>query len=237
MVILPAIDIKGGECVRLYQGDMSTAEKVAADPLETAKAFGTAGAGWVHMVDLDGAVLGSRVNSGIFIDIAKKSGLKTELGGGIRKIEDIDFYLYNGISRVVLGSAAVGNPALVELAVKKYGSKIAVGIDAKNGKAAAEGWTEVSGMDYIALARAMETLGVQTIIYTDIGRDGMLTGPNMEQLKAINAAVKCDIIASGGINDINDIKALKACGLYGAVCGRSIYKGTLSLAEAISVCS
>ncbi len=235
MVILPAIDIKDGECVRLYQGEMSTAEKVAGDPLETAKAFKAAGADWLHMVDLNGAIQGNRINSEIFIDIAKNSGLLVELGGGIRKMEDIDFYIQNGIARVVLGSAAISNPRLVERAVKKYGNKIAVGIDAKNGKAAAEGWTTLSGLDYIELACKMEALGVTYIIYTDIGKDGMLAGPNIEQLEAINAAVKCDVIASGGITNINDIKQLKLSGLYGAICGRSIYKGTLDLAQAIKV--
>ena len=233
MVILPAIDIKDGECVRLYQGEMSSAEKVAGDALETAKAFKAAGARWIHMVDLNGAIQGSRVNSEIFINVAKNSGLAVELGGGIRQMEDIDFYLQNGISRVVLGSAAISNPKLVELAVKKYGEKIAVGIDAKNGKAAAEGWTEVSGIDYIELAQKMEELGVEYIIYTDISRDGMLSGPNMEQLKAIDSAVNCNIIASGGITNLDDIKLLKNSGLYGAICGRSIYKGTLNLTEAI----
>ena len=235
MLILPAIDIKDGECVRLYQGEMSTAEKVAGAPLETALAFKAAGAHWLHMVDLNGAIQGNRVNSTIFIDVAKNSGLAVELGGGIRKMEDIDFYLQNGISRVVLGSAAISNPGLVEQAVKKYGNKIAVGIDAKNGKAAAQGWTTVSEMDYLDLALKMESLGVEYIIYTDIGRDGMLSGPNTEQLEAINAAVRCDIIASGGITDINDIKHLRQSGLYAAICGRSIYKGTLDLAQAIKV--
>lgn len=233
MLILPAIDIKDGECVRLYQGEMSSAEKVAGDPLETAKSFKAAGAEWLHAVDLNGAFQGRRVNSEIFLDIAKNSGLAVELGGGIRQMDDIDFYLQNGISRVVLGSAAIGNPSLVERAVKKYGEKIAVGIDAKNGKAAAEGWAEISGLDYLDLARKMEALGVEFIIYTDIGRDGMLSGPNIEQLRAINSAVKCKIIASGGITGIDDIKILHKNGLYGAICGRSIYKGTLNLSEAI----
>ncbi len=235
MFILPAIDIKDGECVRLYQGEMSSAEKVAGDALETAQAFKAAGAEWLHTVDLNGAFQGVRVNSEILIDIAQNSGLFVELGGGIRKMEDIDFYLQNGISRVILGSAAISNPRLVELAVKKYGEKIAVGIDAKNGKAAAEGWTEVSGIDYIALARQMENFGVGYIIFTDIGRDGMLSGPNTQQLEAINSAVKCKIIASGGITNIEDIKTLKKSGVYGVICGRSIYKGTLNLAEAVKV--
>ncbi len=235
MIILPAIDIKDGECVRLYKGVMSTAEVVADDALATAAAFKDAGAEWVHMVDLNGAVEGVRVNSGIFIDVAQKSGLKVELGGGIRRLEDIDYYLDKGIGRVVIGSAAVTNPELVEEAVKKYGEKIAVGIDAKKGRVAVSGWTTVSEIDFITMAQSMEAIGVSVIIYTDIDRDGMLSGPNIEQLNKINQSVSCDIIASGGINDINDIVALRDCGFYGAICGRSLYKGTLNLEEAVKV--
>ena len=235
MVILPAIDIKDGECVRLYRGDMDTAEKVAADALETAARFKAAGAAWIHMVDLNGAVAGKRVNSDIFLAVARESGLLVELGGGIRTMEDIDYYLNNGITRVVLGSAAVSNPALVETAVKVYEDRIAVGIDAKDGMVAVSGWTEVSSVDYISLARRMEALGVEYIIYTDIGTDGMLCGPNTQQLTALNAAVSCRVIASGGITTIEDIVCLRDAGLYGAICGRSIYKGTLDLRQAVEV--
>ncbi|NLP48865.1 MAG: 1-(5-phosphoribosyl)-5-[(5-phosphoribosylamino)methylideneamino]imidazole-4-carboxamide isomerase [Clostridiales bacterium] len=234
MIIYPAIDIKDGECVRLYQGVMKTAEKVASDALETALSFKAAGAKWLHMVDLNGAISGKRVNSDIFLEIAKKSGLKVQLGGGIRTIEDIEFYLEKGISRLILGSAAIVNPALVEEALKLFGDKIAVGIDAKGGKAASDGWVKDSGLDYIELAKKMEGLGVACIIYTDIGCDGMLKGPNLEQLDKINNSVSCDIIASGGVTDLNDIKELKKLQLYGAICGRSIYSGSLDLKEAVA---
>jgi phosphoribosylformimino-5-aminoimidazole carboxamide ribotide isomerase len=184
MVILPAIDIKNGECVRLYRGDMSTAQKVAENYMLTAESFKASGAQWIHMVDLDGAISGRRVNSNIFIDVVKHSGLKVELGGGIRSMEDIEFYICNGISRVVLGSAAVKNSQLVKCAVETFGEKIAVGIDTKGSKVAAGGWVELSSIDYIELAKEMESFGVRYIIYTDISRDGMLSGPNLERLQA-----------------------------------------------------
>ncbi|HOO26309.1 MAG TPA: 1-(5-phosphoribosyl)-5-[(5-phosphoribosylamino)methylideneamino]imidazole-4-carboxamide isomerase [Clostridiales bacterium] len=234
MLIFPAIDIKDGKCVRLYQGDMNTAETVAADAFETALAFKKAGALWVHMVDLNGAVSGKRVNSDIFLKVAADSGLKLQLGGGIRTMADVEFYLERGVDRIIFGSAAITNPALVKESVKLFGEKIAVGIDAKDGKAATEGWVKDSGLNYIDLAKKMEGLGVGCIIYTDIGRDGMLKGPNLEQLDKINRSVSCDIIASGGVTDLDDIKQLKELGLYGAICGRSIYSGSLKLEEAVA---
>jgi phosphoribosylformimino-5-aminoimidazole carboxamide ribotide isomerase len=237
MVILPAIDIKNGECVRLYRGDMSTAQKVAENYMLTAESFKASGAQWIHMVDLDGAISGRRVNSNIFIDVVKHSGLKVELGGGIRSMEDIEFYICNGISRVVLGSAAVKNSQLVKCAVETFGEKIAVGIDTKGSKVAAGGWVELSSIDYIELAKEMESFGVRYIIYTDIRRDGMLSGPTLERLHALNEAVSCNIIASGGITDMKDIINLLKCDLYGAICGRSIYSGTLNLSHAVAAAS
>ncbi|MGI6730491.1 MAG: 1-(5-phosphoribosyl)-5-[(5-phosphoribosylamino)methylideneamino]imidazole-4-carboxamide isomerase [Anaerovoracaceae bacterium] len=233
MIILPAIDIKNGQCVRLTKGDFATVEKVAEDPLETALEFQRQGAKWLHMVDLDGAVEGELINREIFLNVAKKTDLKVELGGGIRSMESIHFYLENGISRVILGSAAVSNPKLVEEAVAKYGDKIAVGIDARNEMVSASGWLDDSNIHYIDLARKMEEVGVNYIIFTDISKDGTLSGPNLEQLSRINKAVDCNIIASGGIHVIDDIIALNEMELYGAICGKSIYKGTLSLKEAI----
>lgn len=234
MVILPAIDIHQGKCVRLYQGDYATAQQVAADPVETAVSFREAGAEWVHMVDLDGAKSGNLENREIFLTVAKECGLPIELGGGIRDMKAVEYYLEHGISRVILGSAAIRNPEFVREAVHVFGEKIAVGIDAKNGKAAASGWLEESEFDYIDLAKSMEQIGVRTIIYTDIAKDGTLSGPNLEQLIRINAAVSCDIIASGGIHNLDDIKALTKQGLYGAICGKSLYQGTLDLKEAIA---
>ena len=234
MVILPAIDIQNRQCVRLVKGDFATAHQVASDPLETAKAFRAAGARWIHMVDLDGARFGSRQNADIFIEVAKQTGLKVELGGGIRDMETLDYYFENGISRCILGSAALKNPELVRQAVEKYGHRVAVGIDAKDGMVATEGWLDVSEVHYLDLARQMEKMGVQVIIFTDISRDGTLTGPNLEQLKSLKQAVGCHIIASGGIRELSDITDCKEAELYGAICGKSLYSGTLDLAEAVN---
>ena len=235
MLIFPAIDIKNGTCVRLYQGEMYTAEQVANSALEAAGAFKAAGASWVHMVDLDGAVEGVRKNTGIFLEVVQESGLKVEVGGGIRTMTDIAFYLENGISRVILGSIALRDALLVRQAVAEFGGQIAVGIDARDGMVAAEGWVETSAVSDVELAKRMEDAGVQCLICTDIARDGMLSGPNLGQLTRIQRAVKCDIVASGGVTNLSDIAALRDCGLYGAICGRSIYKGTLSLREAIQI--
>lgn len=235
MLIFPAIDIKNGTCVRLYQGEMSSAEQVANSALEAAGAFKAAGASWVHMVDLDGAVEGVRKNTGIFLEVVQESGLKVEVGGGIRTMADIAFYLENGISRVILGSIALRDALLVRQAVAEFGGQIAVGIDARDGMVAAEGWVETSAVSDVELAKRMEDAGVQCLICTDIARDGMLSGPNLGQLTRIQRAVKCDIVASGGVTNLSDIAALRDCGLYGAICGRSIYKGTLSLREAIQI--
>lgn len=236
MIIFPAIDIMNKKPVRLYKGEFSTAKQVAENALETARAFEKAGAEWIHTVDLDGSLKKERVNSDVFLEIASETSLKVEVGGGIRSLEDIEFYLSNGIERVILGSVALKNPLLVKEAVAEFGEKIAVGIDASNGYAAAEGWTESSNVYFTDLAKKMEDFGVKTIIYTDISKDGTLSGPNLSQLKEINKAVSCNIIASGGITDINDIIALRNEGLYGAICGKSIYNSTLDLREAIEIC-
>lgn len=238
MIILPAIDIKDGNCVRLFKGDFSTVEKVASDYMETAKGFENSGASWIHMVDLDGAKEGRPVNTNIYKDVANKTSLKVEVGGGIRNIETIDEYLAMGISRVIIGSAALKDPVLVADAVNKFGSeKIAVGIDAKNGMVATEGWLEESDVNYIQLAKEMIKIGVEYFIVTDISKDGTLSGVNTEQLKKLSEEVKgkCKIIASGGVHTIEDIEACKELGLYGTICGKSIYKGTLDLREAITV--
>lgn len=238
MIILPAIDIKDGNCVRLFKGDFSTVEKVASDYMETSKGFENSGASWIHMVDLDGAKEGRPVNTNIYKDVANKTSLKVEVGGGIRNIETIDEYLAMGISRVIIGSAALKDPVLVADAVNKFGSeKIAVGIDAKNGMVATEGWLEESDVNYIQLAKEMIKIGVEYFIVTDISKDGTLSGVNTEQLKKLSEEVKgkCNIIASGGVHTIEDIKACKELGLYGTICGKSIYKGTLDLREAITV--
>lgn len=236
MIILPAIDIKDGNCVRLFKGDFSTVEKVAADYLETAKSFEAVGAKWIHMVDLDGAKEGKPVNAKIYTDVAEKTNLKVEVGGGIRNLETIQEYLNMGISRVILGSVALKNPELVSDAVEKFGSeKIVVGIDAVNEMVATEGWLESSDVNYIDLANKMIETGVKYFIFTDISKDGTLSGVNVQQLKKLADATygKCNIIASGGVHTMDDIVVCKEMGLYGTICGKSIYKGTLDLREAV----
>ena len=234
MIILPAIDIKDGQCVRLVRGDYATAHKVAEDPIETALSFQAAGAKWLHMVDLDGAKDKKLSNREVFLSVAKATNLKIEVGGGIRTLESIEFYLERGISRVILGSAALKNPDLVKTAVREFGgAAIAVGIDAKDEQVATEGWLDASDVHYLDLARKMEQFGVKCIIFTDISKDGTLQGPNLSQLGEINDAVSCDIIASGGISCIEDIKNLRDLHLYGAICGKSLYSGNLALYQAI----
>lgn len=235
MILLPAIDIKDGNCVRLKKGDYATAHKVADSPYEAAAGFRAAGAAWMHMVDLDGAKDAKLINADLIADVAQSSGLHVEVGGGIRSMEAADYYLSRGIDRVILGSAAVKDPQLVADAVRHYGDKIAVGIDAKNGMVQAEGWLDSSEIPFPELAKRMEDVGVQTIIFTDISRDGMLTGPNLRQLNELKQAVSCNIIASGGVAVLKDIIDLAELALYGAICGKAIYSGTLDLRQAIDV--
>ena len=234
MIILPAIDIKDGNCVRLFKGDYSTVQKVAENYMDTARSFEEAGAKWIHMVDLDGAKDASQQNKEIFINVAKDTGLKVEVGGGIRSLDTVEMYLKNGISRVIIGSAAVKNPALVKDAVKEYGDRIAVGIDARGGYVATEGWLESSDGYFTDLAKAMSDVGVKYIIFTDISKDGTLSGVNSAQLDEINRACSANIIASGGVHTIDDIIACRRLGLYGTICGKSIYSGTLDLKYAIA---
>ncbi len=225
MIVLPAIDIKDKTCVRLFKGDYGTAQKVAEDPFETARKFAREGAKWIHMVDLNGAKDAYPVNREIFLKIAKETG--------IRDMKTIEDYLREGISRIILGSAAVKNPDLVAEAVKEFGDKIAVGIDARDGMVATEGWMETSAVCYLELAMAMEQMGVKTLIYTDISRDGTLTGVNLDHLEQLNDTVSCRIIASGGVRSIEDIENCAKLGLYGCICGKSIYSGAIDLKEAI----
>lgn len=236
MIIFPAIDIMDGKPVRLLRGNFATAEQVAEDVLTTAKQFARVGCTWVHIVDLDGSLQKKPVNTDPILQVVEHTPLKVEVGGGIRTMEDIAFYLDRGVDRVILGSVALKNPELVQQAVDAYGDKIAVGIDAKQGMVATEGWTEDSQMDFIDLAKAMEKMGVATIIYTDIGRDGTLSGPDVQGLDRLNKAVSCNVIASGGVTTITDILVMKDKKMYGTICGKCIYKKTLDLREAVGIC-
>jgi len=236
MIILPAIDIKDGKCVRLMQGDYNTAHKVAESAVETAKGFENAGARWMHMVDLDGAKAKKPVNTDTVFSVRGNTNINIEVGGGIRDMATVDMYISGGVNRVILGSAALHDPDFVREAVKTYGRRIAVGIDALNGKVAAEGWTEQSEIDYLEMAKRMEDIGVRYLIFTDISKDGMLSGPNLQMLDRINRAVSCSVIASGGVSNLKDIIDLHALGLYGAIAGKSLYTGALDLSQAVRAC-
>lgn len=233
MIILPAIDLKDGKVVRLYQGDFSTAHQVADDPLSTARAFYDAGARYIHMVDLDGAKDGVRQNSAIVAAVAK-IGLRVELGGGIRSKDDLRAVFGMGVWRAVIGSAAVTDPEFVRQAVTEYGpERIAVGIDTRDGKVKTAGWVEDSGLDYLEFASQMAAIGVKKIIFTDIATDGTLEGPAYDRLAALQTHVNCDIIASGGVSCSEDIVRLRDMGMYGAIVGKAYYAGTVDLVRAV----
>lgn len=234
MIVLPAIDLQDGKVVRLYKGDFDTAHPVAEDPQRTAAAFADAGARYLHMVDLDGARSGERKNGAIVRAVAERSGLRVELGGGMRSMADLEAADAMGVSRMVIGSAAVRDPAFVRAAVERYGARIAVGIDALDGIVKTAGWVESSGLDYLEFARSMEGIGVKVIIFTDIATDGMLTGPSFDRLAALQKAVSCDLVASGGVTELDDIKRLRDMGLYGAIIGKAYYAGTIDLAAAVA---
>lgn len=233
MMILPAIDLKDGKCVRLLQGDFATVHQVADSPLETARVFREAGAKYIHMVDLDGARDGVRKNGDIVRRVCQKSGLKVELGGGIRSMEDLEAVFDLGVYRGVIGSAAVTDPDFVARAAQKYGDRMAVGIDTLDGKVKTAGWVEDSGLNYLDFAKQMEALGVKHIIFTDIATDGALSGPSLGRLEELRKAVSCRITASGGVSRNKDITDLLAAGMDGAIIGKAFYAGTIDLKRAI----
>lgn len=236
MIIIPAIDIIDQKPVRLYQGDYNKKEVVGSSILDIAKEFEREGAQYLHCVDLDGAKSGKKENAKIICEVARSLSISVEVGGGIRTFNDIEFYLENGVSRVILGTAALSDPDLVKLAVDTYKEKIAVGIDCKDGYVCVNGWLENSNAYFIDFAKEMQEIGVQTIIFTDISKDGTLSGPNFEMLKELKENVFIDIVASGGIKDIEDIQGLKDLDLYGAITGKAMYSKSLNLKEAIELC-
>jgi len=233
MLIFPAIDLKDGKAVRLYQGDFATVHQVADDPVETAETFYAAGARYLHMVDLDGARDGVRQNSAI-VKAAVETGLRVELGGGIRTMADLQAVFDLGVWRAVIGSAAVSDPDFVQEAIAEYGpERIAVGIDAKDGLIRIAGWVENAGLDYVFFANKMESIGVKYIIFTDIGTDGTLSGPAYTRLRALQKAVSCSLTASGGVSSNEDLRRLRDQGLYAAIVGKAWYCGKVDLAQAV----
>ena len=236
MIILPAIDIIDRKPVRLYQGDYAQKEIVGSSVMELAKNFEQSGAEYIHLVDLDGAKEGKRVNHEIILETAHALDVPVEVGGGIRTMAQIESYLENGIDRVILGTSAMEDPQLLQDALRRYGERIAVGIDCRDGLVYGRGWLEASELHYITFAKQLEEMGVQTVIVTDISKDGTLSGPNTDMLAALKEQSGMRIIASGGIRSIEDIAALKQLGLYGAITGKAMYHGTLDLKAAISLC-
>ncbi len=235
MIIFPAIDLYDKKAVRLFKGDYNQMTVYSENPLEVAKDFKEAGAEYIHMVDLEGAKDGTTPNFDIVASVAKESGLKVEIGGGIRNEETVKKYIDAGVMRVILGTAALNDREFLETVCKKYGDKIAVGADLKDGQVAVKGWLEtsdVSGMDFLS---EMQDLGVKTVICTDISRDGAMRGTNRELYKELSEKFSMDIVASGGVSTIEDIKALREMNLYGAIVGKAIYTGDIDLSEAIEV--
>lgn len=236
MLIIPAIDLKDGVCVRLQQGRKDAVTVYSRDAAGTAKKWEGMGARVLHVVDLDGAFSGSQKNLNKIMEIRKSVKMTIEVGGGIRNITAVDRLISAGIDRVIIGTAAIEDPSFVMDACNKFPGRIFIGIDAKDGKVAVKGWEEVSSIDAKELAKRVETVGIAGIIYTDIARDGMLTGPNIPALEEMVRTVKIPVIASGGIATIDDIKALlEIKDLWGAITGKAIYSGSLDLKEAIKM--
>ena len=234
MLILPAIDLRNGKCVNLVQGRAGEETIFSDHPVEMAQQWQRGGAEYLHLVDLDGAFGNTSDNLHIVKEIVETLQIPVQLGGGIRTMEKLEEVLALGVARAILGTAALKNPLLVEAACETQASRIAVGIDAKDGMVATEGWLDVSEKPALAFAKEMEDCGVQTIIYTDIKSDGMLQGPNLETTEAIADAVSVDVIASGGITSIQDVEALKAIEVHGAIVGRALYTGALDLKTALA---
>jgi phosphoribosylformimino-5-aminoimidazole carboxamide ribotide isomerase len=238
VILFPAIDLKDGQCVRLKLGDMAQATVYNEDPAAQALAFESQGFNWLHVVDLNGAFEGQSVNGAAVEAILKTTKNPVQLGGGIRTLAHIESWLNKGLARVILGTVAVRNPDLVKQASKLFPGKVAVGIDAKGGKVAVEGWAEASSLEVIELAKKFEGAGVSAIIYTDIDRDGILTGINWESTLALANAVSIPVIASGGLASIDDIHRMTkpdARKLEGAITGRALYDGRIHAAEALSL--
>ncbi|MCT4621267.1 MAG: 1-(5-phosphoribosyl)-5-[(5-phosphoribosylamino)methylideneamino]imidazole-4-carboxamide isomerase [Marinisporobacter sp.] len=231
MIIFPAIDLRGGNCVRLKQGRFEDENIYSNHPVEIAKKWESQGAKYIHVVDLDGALEGVSKNSEVIKEIIKETNIPVQLGGGIRKIEDIEKVLSYGVSRVILGTSAVKIDGFVEQALKIFGEKIAVSIDAKDGYVAVDGWTKTSNIKAIDFAKKLEGLGLKTLIYTDIAKDGMLEGPNFKELKELKENIKIDLIASGGISKKEDVEKLKDSQVYGAIIGKALYTGDITLEE------
>ncbi len=234
MRIYPAIDIKDGKCVRLYKGRFDDVTVYGDSPADMAKKWEAQGGEYIHVVDLDGALKGHGVNADKIREICESVSVPVQTGGGIRTTEDIEAKLACGISRVIIGTKAVSDSEFVKRAADKYGDKIVIGIDAKDGMVAVEGWEKTSDFTAVEFAKKMVALGVKTIVYTDIATDGTLSGPNVAAMREMAAAVNADIIASGGIGSLDDILSLKDTGVEGVIVGKALYEGKIDLTKAVA---
>ena len=235
MYIFPAIDLYDKKAVRLYKGDYTQMTVYSENPIEIARDFEAAGARFIHMVDLEGARDGSTPNLSIVADVAQNTSLFVEIGGGIRDMETVEKYLSAGVSRVILGTAAVNDEAFLRAAVERHGKKIAVGADVKDGYIAIKGWLEQSAYTLEAFMEKMQSIGVSTVICTDISKDGAMKGTNRELYRTLSQKFRMDIVASGGVSTLEDVQALAAMNLYGAIIGKAYYTGAINLKEAIEV--
>lgn len=236
MILYPAIDILGGKCVRLTQGRFDQAVVYFDDPLDAAKKWADAGASWLHVVDLDGAKEGKPVNTAAIERIMTSVNLPVQIGGGIRSQDVAEIFLTMGAGRVIVGSAAVEDPDLIQILCVKYEDRIGVSLDAKEGRVAIHGWQKVSDKDVIQVAQSFEGIGLQTLVYTDISRDGMMTGPNWEGLKKMIDSVGVQVVASGGLSNLEDIKKAKELGAGGCILGKALYEGKIDLKQALALC-
>ena len=238
MNFYPAIDIKDGKFIRLKQGRLDEVTVYGDNPVEIAKKFSEAGAKWIHVVDIDGAFRGESVNQKVILDIKKNSKTKIQVGGGIRTQESASFYLNNGIDRVVLGTIALENPKIIEQLCENYPERIAVGIDAKKGMVATEGWSKTSTIEVGKLSKLYENIGVSCVIFTDIEKDGLMEGVSLNQLKNLLKNTKLNVIASGGVSSLNDLKKLKSLdkkNLIGVISGKAIYENKFSVNKAVEI--
>ena len=238
MNFYPAIDIKDGKFIRLKQGRLDEVTVYGDNPVEIAKKFSEAGAKWIHVVDIDGAFKGKSINQKVILDIKKNSKTKIQVGGGIRTQESASFYLNNGIDRVVLGTIALENPKIVEQLCENYPGRIAVGIDAKKGMVATDGWSKTSTIEVSKLSKLYENIGVSCVIFTDIEKDGLMEGVSLNQLKNLLKNTKLNIIASGGVSSLDDLKQLKSLekkNLIGVISGKAIYENKFSVNKAIEI--
>jgi len=235
MIIFPAIDILEGKCVRLIQGDYNQERVYGDSPVAMAKEWEAKGAEFIHIVDLNGAKTGESVNKAIIEEIAQTVKVPIQVGGGIRSIDVIKNYIEAGVARVIIGTAAIQDPDFLKEAVTTFGDKIAVSLDARNGYVATDGWTDTSDVKALDLVKDLEALGVKTIVYTDIAKDGMLQGPNLAEQEAIHKATTIDVIASGGVTTREDVENLQKLDLYGAIVGKALYDGKITLEELLEV--